>query len=73
VPDEEWGERVLSAVLLQPGFAPSATLAEELARHCREHLAHYKCPRSVEFSEDLPRMPSGKIQRHLVRARYAPR
>jgi len=37
---------------------------------CREHLAAYKCPRSIDFERDLPRMPSGKIQRHKVRARY---
>jgi long-chain acyl-CoA synthetase len=72
VPDEEWGERVLSVVLLQPGRPPSDALAEELRAHCRAHLAHYKCPRSVDFTDDLPRMPSGKIQRHRVRARYAP-
>jgi acyl-coenzyme A synthetase/AMP-(fatty) acid ligase len=71
VPDEEWGERVLAVVLLQPGASPSDALADELRAHCRAHLAHYKCPRSVDFTEDLPRMPSGKLQRHLVRARYA--
>jgi long-chain acyl-CoA synthetase len=71
VPDEEWGERVLCAVLLQPGVAPSDELARELEGHCRAHLAGYKCPRRVEFTDELPRLPSGKIQRHLVRARYA--
>jgi long-chain acyl-CoA synthetase len=71
VPDEEWGESVLSVVLLQPAFAPSEELAAELRQHCRAHLAHYKCPRRVEFTDELPRLPSGKIQRHRVRARYA--
>ena len=70
VPDEEWGESVKSVVLLKPGSAASDALADELRTHCRDHLAGYKCPRSVEFTDELPRMPSGKIQRHLVRARY---
>ncbi len=71
VPDDEWGESVKSVVLLRPGFDASQALAEELRRHCRDRLASYKSPRSIDFTDDLPRMPSGKIQRHLVRARYA--
>jgi long-chain acyl-CoA synthetase len=70
VPDPEWGESVKAVVLLEPGVAGSAELAEELRTHCRSRLAHYKCPRSVDFTDALPRMPSGKIQRRLVRERY---
>jgi long-chain acyl-CoA synthetase len=70
VPDEEWGESVKAVVQLEDGFTATAEQALELRTHCRERLAHYKCPRSIDFSQELPRMPSGKIQRRKVRERY---
>ena len=70
VPDEEWGEAVKAVVQLAPGHAASPALAAELLAHARARLAAFKCPRSVDFSDDLPRMPTGKIQRRLVRDRY---
>jgi long-chain acyl-CoA synthetase len=72
VPNEEWGEEVRAVVELSGGIEPSAALAEELIAHCRQHLAGFKCPRNVDFQDDLPRLPSGKIQRHKVRAPYWP-
>ena len=72
VPHEERGEEVKAVVQLAPGHSPSDALARELIAFCREHLAHFKCPRSVEFDPALPRGEAGKIQRHRVRARYWP-
>ena len=54
-------------VSLKPGA--SAT-EEELIAHCREHLAHFKCPRSVDVVEALPRNPTGKILKRELRAPY---
>jgi long-chain acyl-CoA synthetase len=70
VPDEEWGEQVLAVVELRPGAAPGEALAAELVALCRARLAHYKCPRAVDFAERLPRLESGKIQRRRVREPY---
>ncbi|MCG8589239.1 MAG: AMP-binding protein [Proteobacteria bacterium] len=70
VPDDEWGEQVRSVVQLAPEVVGSDALADELISFCRERLAHYKCPRAVDFSADLPRLDSGKIQRRKVRERY---
>ena len=70
VPNHEWGEEVKSVVQLRPGHAPSPGLAAELIAFAREHLAHFKTPRTVDFDEELPRHDTGKIYRRLVRDRY---
>ncbi len=70
IPNDEWGEEVKAAVELLPGHEPTAALAEELIRHCREHLAAYKVPRSVDFEDELPRHPTGKLYKRLLRDRY---
>jgi long-chain acyl-CoA synthetase len=70
VPDEEWGESVKAVVELKPGVEPGPALAGELISWCRGTLAGYKCPRSVDFSEGLPREDNGKLYRRLVRERY---
>jgi fatty-acyl-CoA synthase len=63
VPDEKWGEVPKAFVSLKPG----ATLSEaELIGFCRERLAHFKCPKSVEFG-DLPKTATGKIQKFRLR------
>ncbi|MDJ0785716.1 MAG: AMP-binding protein [Myxococcota bacterium] len=70
IPDEEWGEEVRSVVQPAAGVEPSDALAAELLAHARAHLAGYKCPRRIDFADDLPRLDSGKIQRRKVRDRY---
>lgn len=70
VPDDEWGESVRAAVELRDGAEPSDGLAAELVEFCRSRLAHYKCPRGVDFVSSLPRSEAGKIRRGEVRARY---
>ncbi len=69
-PNEEWGEEVKSVVQLREGYEPSEELSAELMGWARERLANFKCPRSIDYSSDLPRLPSGKIQRRLVREPY---
>lgn len=66
VPDSEWGQRV-SALVVPAGDATPA--AETLESHCRDHLAGYKRPRTIEFAEKLPRTASGTVDRDAVTAR----
>ncbi|HET6153996.1 MAG TPA: long-chain-fatty-acid--CoA ligase [Marmoricola sp.] len=67
VPDDRWGESVKAVVSLHPGA--SAT-DQELITFARERLAHYKCPKSVDIVEALPRNPTGKILKRTLRAPY---
>ncbi len=67
VPDEKWGESVKAVVELSIG---GATSEAELISWCRERLAHYKCPRSVEISAALPRNPTGKLLKRDLRKPY---
>ncbi|TDD25863.1 acyl-CoA synthetase, partial [Actinomadura sp. KC06] len=66
VPDEEMGEAVKAVV--QPLSMDDAgpALEAELIAYCRDHLAHYKCPRSVDFRAELPRHPTGKLYKRLL-------
>jgi long-chain acyl-CoA synthetase len=73
VPNPEWGEEVLAVVELRAGAEPSSELAEDLVAFCRDRLAHYKCPRRVEFVDQLPRQDNGKIYKRLLRDRYRER
>ena len=61
VPDEEWGEAVKAVVQPAEGVDGTAELAAELMDFCRAHLAHFKCPRTVDFVDELPREDTGKI------------
>ncbi|SEG84588.1 long-chain acyl-CoA synthetase [Thermomonospora echinospora] len=70
VPDEEYGESVKAAVELTSGSTPSPRLAEELIAHCRASLAGYKAPRSIDFLDELPRTPTGKLYKRLLRDPY---
>ncbi|MCV7177334.1 long-chain-fatty-acid--CoA ligase [Mycolicibacterium sphagni] len=67
IPDDKWGESVKAVVELSAG---GETSEAELVAWCRERLAHYKCPRSVEISEALPRNPTGKLLKRDLRAPY---
>ncbi|CAI8344795.1 MAG: Long-chain-fatty-acid--CoA ligase FadD13 [Hyphomonas sp. TMED17] len=70
VPDEEFGEAVKAVVQPINGLEPSEELAEELLEYCQSQLAKIKCPRSVDFDPELPRHPTGKLYKRLVRDRY---
>jgi long-chain acyl-CoA synthetase len=70
VPNEEMGEEVKAVVQLMPDFAPGAEMEAELIAFCRDHLAHHKCPRSIDFEAELPRLPTGKLYKAPLRERY---
>ena len=65
VPDEQWGERVHAAIVLQPGRRPAKP---SLIEHCRPRIAGYKLPRSIEFHRaDAPQVGAGKILKRDLR------
>jgi len=67
VPDSHWGESVKACIVLRPGCAADA---DELIQHCRDQIASYKKPRSIDFLAELPRLFNGKIDKKQLRARY---
>ena len=70
IPAPDWGEEVKAVVELKAGVSPSDELAAELVEFCRERLAHYKCPRTVDFVDELPRHDNGKLYRKKLRELY---
>jgi long-chain acyl-CoA synthetase len=70
VPDPEFGESVKAVVQLREGFVASDELADELITFVRARIAHYKAPRSVDFVDDLPRTPTGKLVKGELKKQY---
>jgi long-chain acyl-CoA synthetase len=70
VPNEDLGEEVKAVVQAMPGVAAGAELAKELIEFCGRHLARHKCPRTVDFVAELPRLPTGKLYKKALRDRY---
>ena len=70
VPHPEFGEEVKAIVQPVAGVNADATLADELIGFAREHIAAYKCPRSIDFEDELPRLPTGKLYKRLLKDRY---
>ena len=70
VPNEDFGEEVKAVVQPAAGVTPGPELAQELMAFCAEHLSRQKCPRSVDFSVQLPRLPTGKLYKRLLRDPY---
>ncbi|CDZ89335.1 AMP-binding protein [Rhodococcus ruber] len=70
VPNEEMGEEVKAVVQLADGVEPGPEVERELLDFVRERVSHFKAPRSIDFSDDLPRTPTGKLVKHKLRARY---
>jgi acyl-CoA synthetase (AMP-forming)/AMP-acid ligase II len=65
VPDSQWGESVKAIV------EPRRQVSEqEIIAFCRDNMAHYKCPTSVEFVDVFPRDPNGKVRKRELRERY---
>jgi long-chain acyl-CoA synthetase len=73
VPDDEWGELVVAVVELRDGAVAGPELADELIAYCRERLARFKCPRRVDFTDQLPRTDSGKLYKRRLRDEYRAR
>lgn len=70
VPDPEWGESVKAVVVPRAGSQAGPELAGELIAFCRARLSSYKCPRSVDFRESIPRTEAGKLYKRQVRDEY---
>jgi acyl-CoA synthetase (AMP-forming)/AMP-acid ligase II len=70
VPDDDLGEAVKAVVQLDPAVTPSAAIEAELIEYCRAHLARFKCPASIDFEAELPRLDTGKLYKRLLRDRY---
>jgi long-chain acyl-CoA synthetase len=70
IPDEVMGEQVKAVVEAAPGHTPGPELAEELTAFLRQHIAGYKVPRSIDFTEQLPRTPTGKLLKRVLRDGY---
>jgi fatty-acyl-CoA synthase len=66
IPDPLWGESVKAFVVLKSGMSMTE---EEVIEYCKSHLASYKKPKVVVFADSLPRNPSGKVQKNLLRGR----
>ena len=67
IPDNTWGEVPKALVVLKPGQQASA---QELMTFCRDHMAHFKAPKSVEFFTELPKTATGKVQKFALREQY---
>jgi acyl-CoA synthetase (AMP-forming)/AMP-acid ligase II len=72
VPDDDLGEEVKAVVVATPGVSTGPALERELIDYCRASLAHLKCPKTVDFVSELPREPTGKLLKKIVRAQYWP-
>ena len=72
VPNSDWGEEVKAVVQPVDPLDVGPVLAAELQAFCREKLADFKCPRSIDFDLELPRLPTGKLYKKLVKKRYWP-
>jgi len=70
IPDPEMGEKVHAVVQPTDWDAVGPELERELLEYCRSQLAHYKCPKAVDFDRELPRQPTGKLYKRLLRDRY---
>jgi long-chain acyl-CoA synthetase len=70
VPNADLGEEVKAVVQPMPGVLPGADLAEELIAFCNQSLSRQRVPRSIDFEAELPRLPTGKLYKRLLRDRY---
>lgn len=67
VHDEKWGERIIAVVVLAPG---GTLTLQDIDLHCRQHLASFKVPRELKIVQELPRNPSGKVLKRILRDQY---
>ncbi len=70
VPNEDLGEEVKAVIEAMPEFKTGDALEAELIAYCHANLSRQKCPRSVDFEDELPRLPTGKLYKRLLRDRY---
>jgi acyl-CoA synthetase (AMP-forming)/AMP-acid ligase II len=72
VPNADFGEEVKAVVVAAEPAVAGEELAEELMAFCRNRLARFKCPVTVDFVDELPRLPTGKLLKRELRDRYWP-
>ena len=65
MPDERWGEKPVAVVVVAEG---TELQLSDLTEHCRKHLASYKVPKQLIIRDNLPRNPSGKVLKRVLRA-----
>ncbi|KMS80769.1 acyl-CoA synthetase, partial [Streptomyces regensis] len=70
IPHDELGEVVHAVVQLRPGCAPSPELAAQLIDWCRQRLSTFKCPRDLDFADQLPRTATGKLLKRELKDSY---
>jgi long-chain acyl-CoA synthetase len=70
VPNKDLGEEVKAVVQLMPNVETNSDLKDELIAFCLRHLSRQKCPRSIDFEAELPRLPTGKLYKRVLRDRY---
>ncbi|MEM7020370.1 MAG: AMP-binding protein [Pseudomonadota bacterium] len=70
VPNEDLGEEVKAVIQVMPDIVTNEALVEELMTFCTENLSRQKCPRSIDFEGELPRLPTGKLYKRLLKDRY---
>jgi len=70
VPNEDLGEEVKAVVQVVDGVNADDALVNELMSFCSENLSRQKCPRSIDFQEELPRLPTGKLYKRFLKDRY---
>lgn len=72
VPNQEFGEEVKAVIELQAGVEPSEPLKTDLFAFCRKNLSHIKCPKTIDFLDQLPRHPTGKLYKRQLKDQYWP-
>ncbi len=70
IPNEDWGEEVKAVIEPVEGVAAGPELAEEILAFCQQNIARYKCPRSIDFVDVMPRDPNGKLYKRKLRDPY---
>jgi long-chain acyl-CoA synthetase len=70
IPHEDWGEEVKAVVEPAPGVEPTPQLATEILAFCSDKLAKFKTPKSIDFTEEMPRDPNGKLYKRKLRDPY---
>jgi long-chain acyl-CoA synthetase len=70
IPHEDWGEEIKAVIEPAPGVEPSEELAREILEFCQGRLARFKIPRSIDFIDEMPRDPNGKLYKRKLRDPY---
>ena len=70
IPDVEMGEQVKAVIVLSEDATPNGAMEAELIDYCRQRVAHFKCPKSIDFVDELPRTPTGKLVKGKLIAAY---